>query len=97
MDALLDHGVFDLDALRISRLGDDHLTALAVRSLGFELADFAPDPHPLAVAWKGLPLPPEEVLRRGKKIVHSVKSHRGSDEGALRDFFARARPTLDSP
>jgi hypothetical protein len=92
LDALCNSGLFERRALRSSQLGDDHLTSLAVRSLGFGIEDFAADPHPLAVAWKGLPLPPEEVLRRGKKIVHSVKSYGGSDEAHLRDFFGRGRP-----
>lgn len=94
LDALSDRGLLEREALRGSGLGDDHLTGLAVRSLGLRIGDFAPDPHPIGVAWKGLPLPPEALLARGKKIVHSVKSYRGSDEGTLREYFAARRPPL---
>ena len=98
LDALCDSGLLDLEALRSSGLVDDHLTGVVVRSLGFALGDFAPDPHPVGVAWKGLPLPPEELLARGKKVVHSVKSYRGSDEAALRAYFAGHRPeALERP
>lgn len=88
-------GLLGQVGLRRSPLGDDHLLGLCVRAAGYLTEDFAVDPLPLGVAWRGLPAGPDELLRRNKKIVHSVKNHPGWEETELRSFFARHR--ADSP
>jgi hypothetical protein len=89
-------GWLTAESLRSSQLADDHLLGLLVRAAGFELADFAPDPHPVGVAWRGLPMAPEELLEHGKKVVHSVKNHPGTPEAELRAFFAARRDAAPS-
>ncbi len=50
--------------------------------------------NPLAVVWKGLPWPPEEILERKKSIIHSTKDHDGLREVDVRRFFADHRATV---
>lgn len=72
-----------------SRLGEDHLLGLLVRAAGYDIADFAPDPHPMGLALLGLPMPPAELLARNKKVVHSVRDHEGVREADVRAAFRR--------
>ena len=45
-----------------------------------------------AVSWKGLPAEPDQLLRRGNSIVHSVKDGPHGSERELREWFrANAR------
>jgi hypothetical protein len=68
-------------------LCDDHLYGLASPALGLTLADFAPDPLPLGLLGVGLPDTPENLIKRGKKIVHSVKPYHTAE----RNFFRKLR------
>lgn len=60
-------------ALKDCELGDDHMFGLVAAYLGFKLVDFAPDPLPMGLRGVGLPDTPENLVRRNKKIIHSVK------------------------
>jgi hypothetical protein len=51
----------------------------------------ANDDEPLAVAWKGLPAAPDEIVAAGKELVHSTKSYARRDEAEIRAVFRRAR------
>jgi hypothetical protein len=75
-------------------LGDDHLYGLAAGYLGLRQVDFAADPLPLGLSGVGLPDTPENLIRRGKKIVHSVKPRHTEARNyfkKLRDADARKR------
>jgi hypothetical protein len=72
-----------------SRLGDDHLLGLLVMAAGFAMDDFATEGLPLALSFRGLPGPPDVLVRMGKTIVHSVKHHEDMDQGAIRAAFRR--------
>ncbi len=61
-------------------MADDQLLSLVVRAGGWRIDDFARDGQPLAVVWKGLPWPLEEILEREKSIIHSTKDHDGVRE-----------------
>jgi hypothetical protein len=45
----------------------------------------------LGVRWRGLPCSPEELLERGKKVVHSVRFWEALDEGQIREHFRTRR------
>jgi len=83
--------LFGDSSFRPTKLGDDHLTSLLLRSLGFELADFATGDLPLAVWLKRLEWSPEEIVRRGKCVTHSVRSYKELNEEQVRAEFKRLR------
>jgi len=91
IDALADRGWLDLPGLATSRAGDDHLLALLVRAAGFEIGDFGGPGDPMALAWKGLPYPPEDLLARGTLVTHSVRSWGDRTEPEIRAVFRHAR------
>ena len=74
-----------------SRLCDDHLLGLLGCAAGARIADFATDPLPLGISWIGLPAPPQELVDRGKKLVHSIKSTPTVQEADTRAFFRDRR------
>lgn len=77
--------------LRFSRLKDDHLIGLMVYVAGFEIAEFATPDDIMAIAWQGLPMPPEELAHRGKKVIHSTRYWENVDEDTIREFFRKRR------
>jgi hypothetical protein len=79
--------------LRGSRLADDLLLAVLAGAAGFGLADFSDADQIMAINWRGLPMPLDELVRRKKKLVHPVKDPADpAHEAAVRAFF-RARRT----
>ena len=85
------HPLFGSPAFGLSKLGDDHVTSLLLRALGFELADFATGDLPLAVWLKKLEWSPEEIVKRGKCITHSVRGYKNLNEEQVRAEFRRLR------
>lgn len=71
------------------RISEDVTFSLFVRAVGHELHELGGPTGPFALAWRGLPMSPREILARGKKVVHSVKFS-GSDLSS-RALFARNR------
>lgn len=78
-------GAFDIpDHSRYQHITEDLYFSIAVAAAGFELGHFAAPDGPLALAWRDLPFEPEEILRRGDLIVHSVdKGPRGAGSRAV--------------
>ncbi|NIZ91113.1 glycosyltransferase [Kineococcus rubinsiae] len=91
LEDLRRRGLLNGERLRRSTMADDQLLSLVVRSAGWRIGDFSGDGEPLAVVWKGLPWPVEEITRRGKKIVHSTKDHGDVREDDVRRYFAALR------
>ena len=91
VDAIAAHGWLEAKELKHSQLADDHLLSLLTVAAGFRIADFGRPGDPLALQWKGLPAAPEELLERGARIVHSVRSYEDRGEAEIREFFARER------
>ena len=68
-----EHGYFDLEVLKHSKLMDDALMGLACYAAITSSRDFPQEHNVLAVNWRRLPMPVEELVLRGKKIVHPIK------------------------
>ncbi len=90
-EKMVAHPMFGDSSFRATKLGDDHLTSLLLRSLGLELADFATGNLPLAVWLKRLEWSPEEIVGKGKCITHSVRYYNDWNEEHVRAEFKRLR------
>lgn len=79
--------------LAATGLQEDYIFGLCLFSLGFQLGEFGNryDDLPMGVNWMGLPASPEELMERGKSIIHSTKSFGTMNEDAIRDEFREAR------
>jgi len=84
-------GLLDLSGLTSSRLGEDHIFGLLTVATGYRIDDFSGPEGPMAVQWKGLPSAPEDLLKAGKLVTHSVRSWGEMSEQEIRDHFAKAR------
>lgn len=74
--------------LRYSDLADDLLLALCLGASGFKFKDFSDAEDIMAINWRGLPMPLEEIKQRGKKIMHPVKDPKNkSHEHIVRSYF----------
>lgn len=91
LQQLDDAGLLPDFRLRNLSLDEDRLFALLARSQGFTLVNLSEGDLPFACAGKGLPDSPEELLLRGKKIIHSTRCWGMMDEGEIRHFFRRQR------
>jgi hypothetical protein len=85
--ALVTNDTSSNKAMRYCGLGDDHIYGLMASYLGFRQVDFAPDPLPLGISGHGLPDTPANLLKRRKKIVHSIKP----DNISIRRYFKKLR------
>ena len=90
-EKLSDHPLFGHPSFRPTRLGDDHLNSLMLRAVGFDLADFATGDLPLGVWLRKIEWSPEELVRRGKAVVHSVRGYQDLDEEQVRERFRSLR------
>ncbi len=68
-------------------LSEDVTLGLLCGAAGLRMGGMVGDLEPFGVAWKGLPAPPDELVRRGYGIVHSIKDGRYGDEQELRRWF----------
>jgi hypothetical protein len=95
--ALDDAGLLGRAELTATRLQEDQIFGLCLLSLGYQLGEFGNryDDLPMGVQWRGLPASPEELMERGKSIVHSTKSFRSMDEESIRSEFRSARRQSD--
>jgi hypothetical protein len=93
VSAMDDQGLLSLEVLGRSRLMDDLLMGLLCYAAGFTLADMPETDDVLAINWRGLPMPVEDLVSRNKKIVHSVKADDPIIEASIRDYFRKRRET----
>lgn len=71
------------------RIAEDVVFSLFTCAAGYRLYDLSGAGQPLAMAWRGLPMPARQVLAEGKKVIHSLKF--APDDLRDRIVFARAR------
>lgn len=88
--------LYDIDALpyrpiKGAFLEEDHIFSLIIRSIGMELGDFCTGDLPMAQALRGMPISPQDVLDRGKLVVHSTRFWADIEEDAIRTFFKEHR------
>ncbi len=84
-------GILTDERLDDLRLAEDHITSVSVCSVGLDAADFSSSDLPCAQAWRGLPAAPDELLAKGKKVVHSVRYWGEMKEADVRAFFRLRR------
>jgi len=82
----------ELGHLRYSDLADDLLLALCNAAAGFRMKDFSDRDDVMAINWRGLPMPLDELVQRNKKLVHPVKDPKNPDhEKSVRAYFQGIR------
>lgn len=86
-----EEGCFDFKDMPWCRIYEEVLFNLFMNSVGFKNADFAADPLPFGIRWRGLPCSPQELISRGKKVVHSVKFYRKMKQDEIRFYFNKQR------
>jgi hypothetical protein len=93
IQALHDSGLLGRAELAATRLHEDYIFGLCLPAIGYRLGEFGDgfDDLPMGVSWVGLPASPQELMRRGKSIIHSTKSFEEMDEEAIRQEFRSAR------
>jgi len=90
--AMQAHGFFNLKILERSSMHDDALMALLCSAAGYRLSDLPEDRDVLAINWRGMPMPPDVLVSRNKKIVHPIKDDDPTAEPAVRAYFRSRRP-----
>lgn len=94
LQALSSAGLLPLYSLRTLQLEEDHLFAILVKSLGFELGSLSGAGMPMGCAWKGLPVAPQQLMADKKKIIHSIRYWADMQEEEIRDLFREKRRLL---
>lgn len=89
--AMYEGGYLKTDVFKESQISEDHLFSLITVACGYTLSDFATSDLPMGLRWKGLPDSPENLIRRRKKIVHSVKYWQDMRQDEIRRYFAGVR------
>jgi hypothetical protein len=79
------------EEIRRSKLQEDHLFSLLCNAVGMEFHHWQVPDYPMAVAWKGLPDSPENLVAQNAKLVHSVRGWRDMNEDQVRAFFRKRR------
>lgn len=73
---------------------EDVMMGMFTRTVGLQSSDFSMPGEPFGSNWRGLAYSPEEMLRRGHALIHSVKSDPQYSESELRHFFKSQREKL---
>jgi hypothetical protein len=73
---------------------EDVMMGMLTRTVGLESTDFSMPGELFGSNWRGLAYSPEEMLRRGHALIHSVKSDPQYSELELRRFFKHHRDKL---
>lgn len=74
-----------------TQLGEDVIVGVIVGAAGFTMRSAVGHGEPFGLSHLGLPSPPHKLLKQRHSIIHSLKSHGGSDEEDLRELFRQYR------
>jgi len=91
MDKVVREGYLLREEIRRFKLQEDHIFSLLCKAVGMDMADFTGPGQPMAVAWKGLPCSPQELVESGKKLVHSTRFYGDMNEEQIRTYFSARR------
>lgn len=70
---------------------EEVMMGVLTRASGYSLENFASDGEPFGVKYRGLPDTPENLVRRGFSVIHSVKNDPRFTEEQVRQFFRERR------
>lgn len=87
---LYDNKLLSQSKIQWSKLQEDMLFALMIKSVGMDLSDFQNYKCPLGVKWQGLPDSPENLLNQSK-VIHSTRYYKNLNEKEIRRFFREKR------
>lgn len=76
--------------VRGEHVAEDSLIAMLTYAAGFQVAEFGGPGQPLGIWDVGLPMPPEDLMRQGRLVTHSMK-YADADSLAARAFFRAHR------
>ena len=91
LHAIFKHDLSDILYLKYSILGEDNLSISSFICKRIYYLYMPEENDVLAINWRGLPMPLEELVSRNKKIVHPVKDKDPAFEAGVRDFFQKRR------
>ncbi len=74
-----------------SKLEEDHIFGILTYSVNMRLGDFVTANYPMCLKWKGMPTSPQNVLKLGKKVVHSTRYYLDLPEKEVRAIFKKSR------
>lgn len=94
LERLLRAGLLPAESLGSSKLEEDHIFGLLAKAVGMDFGDLCAGNGPFGVTWRGLPCSPEELVLRGKKVIHSTRYWQRSDEAEIRRYFREIRSKL---
>ncbi len=80
-------GCLGRDELGGCTLQEDHLFGIFIRAVGLQHGDFATGSYPMGLRHRGLPMSPQELMQREKKIIHSTRFYENIKEEEIRSFF----------
>ena len=88
---LYDEGWLPEKRLHNVYLEEDHIFTLLAKAAGFNLYDLSEGNLPFGCTWKGLPDSPENLLKNGKRIIHSTRYWNDLKENQIRQYFRGQR------
>jgi len=80
------------DQLYLTKIGEDVIFTLLAFAGGYKIDDFGRPGDPMAIGHNKLPIRKEDIIKKQKQIIHSVKKGLyGESEDELRSYFRRIR------
>lgn len=71
--------------------GEDVMMGIYTRNVGMSFLSMTEVGEPFAIQYRGLPYPPEVLVKRGHAITHSVKNDPAYSEDKIRAYFKEQR------